>query len=540
MAESSEIRPELLDFLRAAKGRLTESFFNTVFSGELRLVPASGHKTGIGNSLFTYYKSLLGLGMISYGYFHEATETGICKIPLGDDKGDIVIKPIYTDVEASSRTARLRIEQYFEHDSRLDSNRLPVLEQIISGPHYFDVEGRRGAMLVKEFIPGQDYSKLLYGIMAVLGHRIPTLTASGQLESTEKDLTIAGEMLYLDNLQRVHDLQRVLPPILHTASSVVDDMQRKCYEVFHDLARCTDVDLSLDEETAYGLSIRNLDFGAIVREDTVRRNVAATFRNIIRPNGDPNRFSVDKIVRDMMQYRYTMKRGHVTVGRKSPVIVDVPFPYKNSHFLEDVAELEGSYEASFIPSERRRQLYERVFTRDATTPRVSEEESRLIHLYRDLRKSGIYIHYFGARNFALLARSAGRDVPEYEKRNELYILNIHYHLARIVENAATLIDVISRRLEERWRDTRNFSEQMSSLTELYTRAQTEELTPQLARNFCALFSSNGVSGKNDGSTTTEPFQPDLLRLASVMYLHSFARKADRLSVLDYRSSNLVY
>lgn len=537
----NEIKSDDFDDLQLAKIKASIHLFEQVLGGDVGVVSRSGEETATGNSLFRYYSNSLRKGLVSYASFHEATETGICRLFVGEGRGDsVVVKPIYADVESGPRVEPSRIRQWFDSDSE-HLDKLPQLERIISGPFYFDTEGRRGEMLVKQFVPGPDYSKLLYMIMAALGAYIPTVVGAEQSRSTKEDLMKAGEMLYLDYLQRVYLLQTTLPSIDHPPSSVLTDMQNRCCEVVGNIVKHTDVDLTPDENTAYTLSIRNLGMGSVVREDTLRRNVAATFRNIIRPNGDAFRIPLDEVVTEMMLYQSTVSNDSVRVGEKSPVIVDVPFPYKNSHFLEDVAELDGSYEASFIPQERRRQFYEKVFTRASTTPQVGEEESRLIHLYRDLRKVGIYIHYFGARNFTLLARKAGMNMEEYERRNELYLLNIHHHLGRVVENTATLIGSISRRLEERHSGKLGFSEQMESLDNLHTRTQRKGLTQELAREFCELFRPyEKKSRKTSPSTTANPWQTDILRLASVMYLNSFARKVDGVSALVFNYSNLHY
>lgn len=454
----------------------------------------------------------------------ETTEGGVARVTFDlatlTDTGQ--------PVQMLKRLRELRVKQVVaDHHHFKDDKNMP-LEGVYIGltppdPGEMPSRGQhREGYLLKEYIPGPNLTDLFLGMRRIAERRQDLHDGMKHLRDTCVDIA----------LDRVHYWQEHAPAVDDERDPVrvAQFYEKQLPRAFETFLQYT-TNVSLDPHTEMKFLRRTLakafDFRTLISLETIRRNLAATYRNMIfrtsteLPIGDsPSDATLEELVVSVLA-------APVDRDALASRIVHVDTHRKYSHLLEDCLEVTDAYEAGLSPEERHGRL-ERVMAQHDTIRPQLEEALPIIGFYRSMRKIFFFVDRFGRQNDDAYMQGHITNRVHTE-RQEHYDQNIHHHLHVAKEWLNALLE----------RETRYFDSNLrpAGLLALYSGMKSQDFWTRLEedpRGVSEAYSDLLSRTRRHQDGSTEPMVNRLCTYIRLQYISHLLDRMEAYASIDYR------
>jgi len=263
-----------------------------------------------------------------------------------------------------------------------------------------------------------------------------------------KKRDVVVEAIYDIELERLHFFQENFPrltPIpgdetdiskLRDVGYVQAQYINQLMDVFRNFSRYTDVDISDQTLARLEMRLKEERHHFSVREESLVRNLAATFRNSILRTGHIN-VPLDELLRKIAP------RGKVDKELLKSMLYRVDQAPKYSHPLEDVCEMVDFPEAG-LTKEQKQKRFSKAIQSHLQNERIFLNIGLpYIRMYRHLREADLLLSVYGLK---LHEKREKRAITEerYDSEIKRYKEAIRYHLSSALDLCQNrLVKIIS-------------------------------------------------------------------------------------------------
>lgn len=335
-------------------------------------------------------------------FSQETTEGGVAEIVINEKP--FIIKRVRTK----------RVEQTKIDIAHFRDNPEMPLETLVASLVREDVDY---GYLIKERVQGANLTDLLLAIKESV--RDGSNPPEGLMGLRDRLIDIA--------LERIKYWQYQAPEVRdeNDRQLVIDFYKKNAYRAIVAVSTNTGGHIDDAEFRFIRTALGAFDFPRIVTEDTIKRNFAATYRNMIYmdetgvfPPGD-------------MEYAKGLLRKIMNGSRRrqdlSNRIVHVDTHRKYSHLLEDILEVTHAFEVGLNEVEVEGWLKKAIEKYDLTLQGSLREAVPLLAVYRNLRKAYFFAERFGPQAVAQLTNGE-LSKTDYHRRIISYNQNMSHHL----------------------------------------------------------------------------------------------------------------
>lgn len=363
----------------------------------------------------------------------ETTEGGIVRLQPGfyAKYGAIMLKRLPT-----RRVDQvLKDTEHFKQDSEMP------LESIIAGLIPPGEEEGGWGYLLKGYVPGPNVTDLLLSIKKL---------QEDADDIFAKKLVILRDDIVTAAVGRVLYWQKTAPdiPDENNCQRVVSFYEKNLPRAFSVFMARSDVSCPDSEAGHLNEALKACRFDDIIAQRTIRRNFAATYRNMVFRQSSDDEPALSSTIKDgMPDVKRLLKTGWDSESIEEN-IVHVDTHRKYSHQLEDIIELTDAYEADLSPEKRQAILTDAFHDDPASSKKELDNALPVIGFYRNMRKVYIFIDRFGN---ALSDRLKEGDISqrEYDQKRTVYTVNVRHHLDLAAEWLSKLIDQRRKYLDDK-------------------------------------------------------------------------------------------
>jgi hypothetical protein len=370
----------------------------------------------------------------------EATESGALGLIIDPDKeypADMSRHLVLVkEVDELRGRQAFRDSQHFQNDLEFK------LEHILANIP-LDEET---SYLWKQFIVGPNLSDLFQTLDdGILSGSEEEQRLLSQLEAGLSDIAAKRVLYWQENAPDLIDIPR-------DPARVIEGYKRSFMKILNGFSEFTDIDYSEEERFAVIEALDKVNWEFINR-NTVVRNVAATYRNMVISTGKIN-IDYPKFIE-----LFTEGGGKARINRwaleERLYFVDTPNKY--SHILEDPWEMD----LFSVGQAKKSAVKHTVQKYKEDGLQLTQLERLLVGTYRAYRKAYLILSKFGPSSFEKFETGL-IDKEEYERKQFKYRGNINY----LLERGQQFLSLISRYVPADERE--NFNILASALQKLGT------------------------------------------------------------------------
>lgn len=458
----------------------------------------------------------------------ETTEGGIARVT-----SDLAsLTDMGRAVQMLKRLREQRVRQVVIDHTHFRTDKKMPLEEVYIGLTLLDIGGTsssapiREGYLLKEYIPGPNLTDLFMGMRRIAERRSELLDAMKRFRDTCVDIALDRVHYWQEHALAVDDERNPA-----RVAQFYEKQLPRSFETF--LQYATDVPFSHRREPRFlrRTLAYTFNFRELISLETIRRNLAATYRNIIfRTPTEPSvgDLSSDAALETLVEHILVTHTDSDAIAER---IVHVDTHRKYSHLLEDCLEITDAYEAGLSPEERHTRLGRVIAQHEDLRPQL-EEALPVLGFYRAMRKIFFFIDRFGRQNYEM--REQGRvNEAGYQEKQNAYDQNIRHHLGLAKEWLAVILEKQGAALDH--------SPLPTGLLGFYSRMKTPDFWITIEQRYA----SEGVTVYADllrqagekqptppGSSTHEGVEP-IRAYIRLNYLNNLLNRMIRFQSIDY-------
>ena len=291
------------------------------------------------------------------------------------------------------------------------------------------------SFLVEEAIIGPTVRDLFYRMFISKQCRMEN-DAKARLRDIIYEIEVETLQIYQDNFKDLTQIPTQLfrdstssanLPYLKSPHHIIEDYINKFVQAFKNSSKYTDTSFSEDDMQKIKGILTDYQFSKFITPGTIRRNMAASFRNSILRT---NKMAIN--LRDLPKStsKAELKKALCELHYR------VDQPPKYSFMLEDLWEMLDFYEAQ-LPASKKEEIITDFIGQYPLIRDQLEEGNLPSRLFRNVRESGLSLSLYGLKEYTKFTGKLISE-PEYNSKMDLYGKTIRQHNQIAIEVCKSL------------------------------------------------------------------------------------------------------
>jgi hypothetical protein len=289
----------------------------------------------------------------------------------------------------------------------------------------------RECFLVLEGIIGTNIRDFFYRLYHSDERKPRKQTTIDKLRSWIYDVELERLLYFQDHFSELNQIptKELDLTALRRPTHLIRSYLENAISALNNRAQYTDIQFNDSAASEVKSALRKYDFAEVLREETIRRNLAATFRNSILRTYKQN-ISLFTFFKDLD----THQDKHAYLKRKIYRIDQAP---KYSHRLEDAWTMLDSYEAN-LPEEEKHQRVEDIIGNYKDSTDLLRKSAMVMRLYRAIREADLYLSLYIPKLCGFY-KAGDKTIEEFKAEKTAYT-NAVRHYDQMALIACQLLD----------------------------------------------------------------------------------------------------